>query len=349
MNSTRSLTPSRHILSAALDPWLVGGLSIAVLGSFILFSSFIPQEFILSKFVVLTILLNGTHFMASYRLLYSSRESVLSYPMASIVVPAFLCAYALFAIWAVGVGITMPVEAMLMIMALYLALHYTGQAWGMMASYAFLGGIKFSPEERRQFRICLRVMAVWHMLWALIIFGRPPAWLASELGHAMSVLNAMAIVSFLWGAMLFRRMSIRLGTKIPHTVILPFLSLYVWYFFLWIFPQALFWVQLSHSLQYLAFPIRVELNRSVDGTSTLEKESSLHIVQYLIALIFTSFVVFFGIDKLINYPNGGFEAAWVVISAGINIHHYFIDGCIWHISNPVVGKQLFAHLQKSSA
>jgi hypothetical protein len=28
----------------------------------------------------------------------------------------------------------------------------------------------------------------------------------------------------------------------------------------------------------------------------------------------------------------------------INIHHYFTDGVIWHISNPEVRRELFAHV-----
>jgi hypothetical protein len=30
----------------------------------------------------------------------------------------------------------------------------------------------------------------------------------------------------------------------------------------------------------------------------------------------------------------------------INIHHFFIDGCVWKISTPEVKKDLFRHLVK---
>jgi hypothetical protein len=35
----------------------------------------------------------------------------------------------------------------------------------------------------------------------------------------------------------------------------------------------------------------------------------------------------------------------VLILMFVNIHHYFTDGVIWHISNPDVRRELFAHVK----
>jgi hypothetical protein len=67
---------------------LAGGLSIFVLIILCLFSSYGRSELIVHEFMVLTIALNGTHFLASYRLLYSPRSFALSYPWASVIMPA---------------------------------------------------------------------------------------------------------------------------------------------------------------------------------------------------------------------------------------------------------------------
>jgi hypothetical protein len=32
----------------------------------------------------------------------------------------------------------------------------------------------------------------------------------------------------------------------------------------------------------------------------------------------------------------------------VNIHHYFTDGVIWHISNPDVRRELFAHVKTAA-
>ena len=42
------------------------------------------------------------------------------------------------------------------------------------------------------------------------------------------------------------------------------------------------------------------------------------------------------------------KALWVglgLLGVIVNIHHYFVDGTIWKISNPKVRRDLFAHLQ----
>ena len=37
--------------------------------------------------------------------------------------------------------------------------------------------------------------------------------------------------------------------------------------------------------------------------------------------------------------------AFALLSAVINIHHYFVDGVIWKLGNPEVKKDLFSHLK----
>jgi hypothetical protein len=40
------------------------------------------------------------------------------------------------------------------------------------------------------------------------------------------------------------------------------------------------------------------------------------------------------------------KATPILVLTFINIHHYFTDGVVWHISNPEVRKELFAHVQR---
>ena len=49
----------------------------------------------------------------------------------------------------------------------YLAWHYTGQVWGMMASYAYLDGARFDKSERFLIRTGLRILLAWHVTWFL--------------------------------------------------------------------------------------------------------------------------------------------------------------------------------------
>jgi hypothetical protein len=334
------------IVSPLIDPILVGGLSLATLTTFLILRAHLSPELLVGNFIVLTVLLNGAHFMASYALLYSSWEYVRRYRTAAIYLPL-----ALLATGATGLHLAaapynekLIVQGIIITTALYLALHYTGQAWGMMASFSFLRGIKFSSSERSRLRLCLRTMAGWHMGWAL--WTAPayvPTFLAPVIPTMMVVLNVLALTSFGIGVVTLCSLQKRLGTLLPLSIALPFISIYVWYLFLWIFPQSIFWVQIFHALQYLAFPARVQVNKSLALPSPSRRR---HLFRYAVTLAGTSLLVFVGIDKALNYPSGGFETHWLVLCSLINIHHYFIDGCIWHISNPEVRAQLFAHVAK---
>ena len=88
--------------------------------------------------IVLAALIDWPHFTVSYLLLYSSKDRVKRYPGASWVVPGVLLACALFA-WVTtpqlavtvpGLGAVGMVAAMQLVAFVYLAWHYTGQAFG---------------------------------------------------------------------------------------------------------------------------------------------------------------------------------------------------------------------------
>ena len=343
-----SARTSPSIIHPNVDPWLVGGLSILVLMTFMIVSSKVPEELILGDFLILTVLINGTHFMASYVLLYSSREYIKRYRAASIYVPLGLLLLGAAGLWMASPPRSDPdiVHGLLVITGLYLALHYTGQAWGMMASYAYLYGIRFSKGERATLRGCLRVMAVWQMVWALTT---NPAYIPTSLtpwaDPLVRMMNIAGPLSFIVGAATLLSIRRRLQAPLPTSVILPFGSLYVWYLFLYLYPQSLFWVQIFHATQYLSFPLRVEVNRVTHKRHALLSSSQArHLLTYSLTLCGMSLFVFVGIDKALNYSSGGFETYTLVFVSLINIHHYFIDGCVWHIRSPEVREDLFAHL-----
>ncbi len=337
-------TKTSAIISPSVDTWLVGGFMSSVLILFLLFGARVPAELILWNSAVLTVLLNGTHFMASYRLLYVSKAQVLRYKAAAIYLPAALIGYAATALWAVSLNdqYAWMVDSLLAVTALYLALHYTGQAWGMMASFAYLEQTPFQPLERRLFRICLRTLAAWHMAWAVGLISTRPDWVEAVLTSLLPLLNIAAIATAAVGAALFWRISKRTGRSVAARIWLPYFSLHVWYSFLWIYPQSLFWVQIAHSLQYLSFPARVEMNR-LDAAYNAD-ESRKEIFKYLTVLLMTSGVVFGLMPWAMGADVQGKSAYWAVLASIINIHHYFIDGCVWHIGNPEVRRDLFSHL-----
>jgi hypothetical protein len=344
----QNLTHSPSIINSKSDIWLAGGLSILVLGALSLFGLLGSTDLVLQNFLILTVLLNGTHFMASYRLLYSSRAYASQYPWASYYLPGILLAYSLAAVIICSRydGVTAPLDLLTIAATLYLALHYTGQAWGVTSTFAVLEGVRFEPRERLILRRFLRFMAFWHVVWGIKILWPPAAEYASYVRLIDITLNSIAAVSLFGGLLCFWRVGRRLGRPLPMRVVTPYLALHTWYAFLYIFPQSIFWVQIFHALQYLPFPLRVEMNRAHVSEAPSEVNNWRVMLAYSAALILTSALIFALIPQIAEWTTHGTNSFWLAIVSCINIHHYFIDGCIWHISNPVVSKELFAHTRK---
>src|ERR1051325_3418902 len=140
--------PSRAaILSPALDLLLVGGLSLIVFVPLLLSGR---SDLVLigaGAQAWIATMINMPHFMASYRIVYRSREMILRHKWASLYVPAILLVSLAAAIWEAQYSQTLVI-ILITISSAYLAWHYTGQAWGMMASYAFLAGAPFDTTAR---------------------------------------------------------------------------------------------------------------------------------------------------------------------------------------------------------
>jgi hypothetical protein len=290
-------------------------------------------------------LVNMPHFMASYRIVYRSREMILKHRWASLYVPAILLAVAALAVWEAQYTGTLVV-AYIAVASAYLAWHYTGQVWGMMASYAYLDGTRFEPGERTLVRTSLRILLAWHLTWFLYTQLRDPAFVRP----AYLLVSAGTLAAFALGAAGLWRMRQRTGRLPPARALVAWLALFVWYAVLARDPKAIFWIQIAHALQYLAFPIRVEMNRSAAAAARSAGRVATRMAVYGVALLAVSLLVAhvvpgqaMGIVGNVFGEEPG-RAAPILVLMFINIHHYFTDGVIWKLGNPEVRQDLFAHV-----
>src|SRR5688500_11966421 len=335
------------ILSPVVDFLCVGGLSIVVLVPLLLSGR---SDLVLigagAQAWIATVV-NMPHFMASYRLVYRSRETILRHKWASIYIPAILAVYIVVAVWEAQ---SSPVLVVILVSvsSAYLAWHYTGQVWGMMASYAYLGGQSFDKDERFLIRTGLRILLAWHVSWFLSTQLRDP----SSVRPVYVIISAGTLVAFALGLIGLAKMRRRTGKLPPARALVAWLAIFVWYAVMARDPKAIFWIQIAHALQYLAFPIRVELNRTAKSPKHSPAAVAGHMVLYGIGLLGVSYVV----SKVVPGTAMGIvgdvfgeepgRVAPVLLLMFINIHHYFTDGVIWKISNPEVRKELFAHVPR---
>ena len=140
-----------------------------------------------------------------------------------------------------------------------------------------------------------------------------------------------------------------------YVIGIAWLAIFAWYALMARDPRALFWVQLAHALQYLAFPIRVEMNNAVKDQPASRGRMIRHMAIYAAALLLISVGISTFVPATAMGVIGGVFgedpsfAAPILILLFINIHHYFTDGVIWKISNPEVRKELFAHVPRATA
>ena len=333
------------ILSPVVDLLCVGGLSLIVFVPLLLSGRTDLVLIGAGAQAWLAATVNMPHFMASYRLVYRSRETILRHKWASIYVPLILVLYTGVALWQAQTSPALGI-ILVTVSSAYLAWHYTGQVWGMMASYAYLEGTGFDKRERLLIRSGLRILLAWHLTWFLYTQLRDPSKV-----HALYVaISAATGVALALGIAGLARMWRRTGQIPPMRSIVAWVSLFVWYAVLARDPKALFWIQIAHAVQYLAFPIRVELNGAERAPEGSVRRTALHMAAYGVILLAVSIAVSRVLPAAAMSVVAGMfgeepgHAVPILILMCINIHHYFTDGVIWHISNPDVKKELFAHV-----
>jgi hypothetical protein len=338
---------SYSILSPVVDLLCVGGLSLIVLVPLLLSGRSDLVIIGAGAQAWIATMINMPHFMASYRLVYRSRATILRHKWASIYIPAILAVYIVVAVWEAQ---SSPVFVVILVSvsSAYLAWHYTGQVWGMMASYAYLDGRSFEKDERFLIRTGLRILLAWHVTWFLYTQLRDP----SRVRPLYVVISTGTTVAFALGVIGLAKMRRRTGKLPPVRALVAWLALFVWYAVMARDPKAIFWIQIAHALQYLAFPIRVELNRTRSDAARSAARVGMHMALYGAALIAVSYVVAqvvpgHAMDAVANiFGEEPGRVTPVLILLFINIHHYFTDGVIWKISNPEVRKELFAHVPR---
>ena len=311
-----------------------------------------PVQFVAGDWITLMILVNATHFMASYRLLYVSRDQILGNRWSAIYVPLGLLA--VFATAALGVEREWIVSNLIFGSSVYLAWHYTGQAWGMVSSFSRIMGVEYTATERLCIRSGMRSLLALHVLYALSGRLPPKEWIAPSTyvqiyGVAFQLVVGLAVASLIAGAWAYQSARGR-GQAVPVRAVLPWLALYFWYPFWYFVPGGFVWVQLSHALQYLAFPLRVEINRYSAERVRTRAEKITRVAFVYAGLVVCGAIVLHGPPLAAHafgpgwYSNQTARLLFAGFASCIAIHHYFIDGAVWKLGNPKVRRELLRHL-----
>jgi hypothetical protein len=339
------------IVSPFVDALATGGLSLLVLVPLLVIGR--TDVLVLTAGVQAWVgaLVNMPHFLASYRMVYRTRASVRAHPWAAIYVPTILLIGCIGAVVA-SRWTDIPISTLITIASAYLALHYTGQAWGMIATFTYLDGNPFNATERTMVRASLYILAAWHVVWFFYL-GYGQLVDLTPLYDGLSILTAVALAMGLAGFALHKS---RTGRIAPLRAWIPWMAIYVWYATMWrVGLPALFIVQIAHAIQYLIFPFRVELNRTrrsgaaarIGPSQLVAFQLVLYAALLLVGSIIAQILLPLGAMAVVTDWLGSRPGQVVgfAISTFFNIHHYFTDGVVWKLRDPAVRQDLFGHLQ----
>src|SRR3954469_25383808 len=219
----RPADPRPAIISPTVDLLLVGGLSLIVFVPLLVSGRTDLVVIGAGAQALIAGFINMPHFMASYRIVYRDRASILRHKWASIYVPAILVAYIALALWEAQYSPVLVI-ALVTVGGTYLAWHYTGQVWGMMASFAYLEGVSFQKDERLLIRTGLRLLLVWHLSWFLYTQLRDP----SKVQGLYRILRAGNPAPFILGVVALYRLKRRTAKMPPLRAIVAWLAIFTW-------------------------------------------------------------------------------------------------------------------------
>jgi hypothetical protein len=350
----------KAITTPRIDAVCSGGLSLAVAVLVIVYGWFteagMSQMLVAIELYLLTdLLINGPHFMASYRLLYSNPKNFRKHPLVTILLPILAVSFLGYVIYWCYKDPTSTASTQLGIVTIlnwaapvFLGWHYMGQAWGTTACFAFLSDLRMAPVERRLIRSGFHALFIYHVAWAYDSMGFVQGIFAEQeagkhlMQAVMSVCRLGVFVTFVLGLWGLRKLSQREGKSVPLRVWLPWIATFSWYVMVDVHPASFFLLQVFHAVQYLMFPIRVELNEYTNPSRKWP-----HLFWYYLALVIVGCIAFDWSD-LVGVADSRVQIA-AAIAIVINLHHYFIDAVIWKIRDPEVRQSLFGHLDPPSA
>jgi len=365
-----------YLFHPIFDFLLVGGGSIVC---FVLFQLFIgndnketvgPQ--VLAFTITLSIFINYPHFAHSYQLLYAGfarrilgpgtdRLTRLRYIWAGLIVPVLVVAFLIYATQQSGPRIlSFAVNGMLF----FVGWHYVKQGYGMLIVLSALRKIYFSATEKRI--LLANSYVIWLCAWlnfnatydADRRWGLVAATLDVPGGLVMLGQLAAAVTTAIFIFLMVRRAVVLKKPTSVNGLVGYCSAAYLWLLAARLDPVFLFVIPAFHSLQYLLFVWRFQLNKTQASAARRPRLRRLGLGTPLQGLAaFAGFILlgealgWFGFEGLpraldltipYDYSMWGSGLFLFMFVMFINIHHYFIDNVIWRKENDEVRQYLFA-------
>lgn len=333
----------RYFVSAPIDFALISGLSFALFGWFLFFPAANTGERMMAAGVA-NVLLNWPHFAATSFRLYGSRKNAAQFPATAIVAPLLAGAGIVGAL----LSPLVLAPAFFRVFLLWSFFHFSGQTLGITFLYARKAGFRVGGWARWALS---GFVYLTFLSWqaradvsgqgsyfgvALPRFGLP-AWAPPALELAMAGFGVFA-------AALLAESAIRQKRLPPLMVVMPALTQLLWFGPGTRVPAFYEFVQAFHSVQYLLIAWSMHLRetaRPADAPPGFRQVALLS-GRWVALNLLGGAALFWLLPRAVGFLGANPILAIGVVSAGVQIHHFFVDGVIWKLKSGAVASPLLA-------
>jgi hypothetical protein len=333
-------TPHLYFVSGPVDFACIGGASLvafAVIGA-AFGSGSVRAEWFWGAAALLTWVCNYPHFAATSHRLYHRREHMAQFPFTAFVVPLLVVAGMVGSFASPDVVAPFFVKLFL----LWSGYHYSGQTVGITLIYARRAGFVATGAARLAlsgfvFGTYLTIIArAEAALGEQAYYGircptlGVPKFVAVLAEHSMWVCGAAFLLLAAGWCVRNRRL-------LPPVVLLPAAAQFVWFIPGGGDPNFAVFVPFFHSLQYLLIAWATHVKERVESAQAAPTRSLVlgESVKWGAVIVPVGALLFWMLPHALASSTGtGFQFAAPVVLAGVQIHHFFVDGVIWKLKNP---------------
>ncbi len=345
--SSNPAAQSLHYVAPFVDVPLIGGISILFFVALRVLQPAASTEHFLAAAAILTYLCNWPHFSATSYRLYHSKENIRQYPLTAVLVPV-LVLLALAASFNSPSGFAPVFVKIFLIWSPY---HFSGQTLGITLLYARRAGFRLGRVQRFVLASFIYSTFIWPTLRAevgvrtLSFFGVAypslglPMW-AAHIAHAWMWLSLTA------AAVIFLQLSLQTRRLVPLVVATPAVAQFVWFVPGSSVEAFYAYVPFFHGLQYLFIAWYVQLKETLSAKRSFRQYARTRTTLRWIAMNLAGGVIlFWGLPRAASLVGQPLAFANAVVIAGVQIHHFMVDGVIWKLRNPAVQAPLSGCVQ----
>ena len=288
---------------------------------------------------VLSLLVLGPHYAATYRRAYASAELVRGHPLVTLAAPVLLVAGA----WAAVRAPSRVGPLYFLAYVVWSGYHYSGQSLGLAMLFPLRQGARLDRREKRLLALPL------YLSWLLSLLGlfragapaRNPAYdivrqtfLTAPLPGWVLPAVLVALAASFGGVAMVARGRRRRGTPLPAASLGVIVAQVIW--FGWGLASPFFnivLVPVFHSLQYLALTSWHHMRPQViDGAARRRRFAAYVGAVLLLGLAINPGLPWLAIALAGATPTSAATLAAVAAAiSAVNLHHFLLDGRIWRM------------------